>query len=340
MKTVLAVTLLAGAAGAQAPAELSRTPWQLVEAKGTAFALPTERAVTLIFQGGRVSARGCNTMSGEAAFDGATLRVPGMISTQMACLGDLMKVDRVFADLLSEATYRLDGDRLTLTGKNGAVWTFARQGSPTPQAAFGGLPDVLDQTKWRLVRVLNASVSVPSQPPAALTFERGRVVAQACNAAMGRPAFEGGTIRVETAATTRKACPEDLMKVDAALAALLKEAAYSAEANRLTLRSPDGAEWVFEKLPYPSKNARTKFIYVAAETKECTGVGRMTCLQIRDSKDEPWRLNYTPIIGFEHKPGVEYRLRIKEDIFENAPADGSRYRWYLDLIVEQRLVKP
>ena len=62
----------------------------------------------------------------------------------------------------------------------------------------------------------------------------------------------------------------------------------------------------------------------------------MLCLQVRDSPDQPWRLQYGEIIGFTPEPGVEYRMRILEETGENPPADGSSKRWFLHLVVEQR----
>jgi hypothetical protein len=108
--------------------------------------------------------------------------------------------------------------------------------------------------------------------------------------------------------------------------------------DRLTLTAGDGAHWIFQREPLPSKDAKTKFIYVAAFTKDCMGVGPMTCLQVRDSKDQPWTLHYSGIVGFEHVPGIEYRLRIKEDRIAHPAADSSAVVWHLDAIVEQSVI--
>ena len=64
----------------------------------------------------------------------------------------------------------------------------------------------------------------------------------------------------------------------------------------------------------------------------------MKCLQIRESKDQPWTLSYTNIVGFEHVPGIEYRLRIKEDRVPHPAADAPSVIWYLDMVVEQTVV--
>ena len=66
----------------------------------------------------------------------------------------------------------------------------------------------------------------------------------------------------------------------------------------------------------------------------------MQCLQVRDSPEQAWRLHYGEIAGFTHELGIEYRLRILEDEVPNPPADASSKRWFLDLVVEQRVVGP
>ena len=58
-----------------------------------------------------------------------------------------------------------------------------------------------------------------------------------------------------------------------------------------------------------------------------------------DPVGEPWRLHDGEIVGFTPEPGVEYRLRILEDTVEHPPADGSSKRWFLDLVVNQRVVR-
>jgi hypothetical protein len=65
----------------------------------------------------------------------------------------------------------------------------------------------------------------------------------------------------------------------------------------------------------------------------------MECLQIRENPTDPWQLYYGEITGFTHEPGIEYRLRILEDQVANPPAGASSKRWFLDLVVEQKVVK-
>lgn len=201
-------------------------------------------------------------------------------------------------------------------------------------------PNSLDYTKWRLTEVRKAEVALPKERPVMLTFIDGNLSAQACNVMRSSFKIEGGKLVIGPMASTQMACPEP-ENLDQPLANLLTNARYQINGNQMTLTGEDGGEWVFEKVPMASKNATTKFIYVASETKDCSsGAGKMKCLQIRETKDAPWRLNYNPIRGFEHQVGIEYRLRIKEDVLANPPQDASKYVWYLDMVVEQTVVKP
>lgn len=80
-----------------------------------------------------------------------------------------------------------------------------------------------------------------------------------------------------------------------------------------------------------------KVVYVAAETKPCTaGVMKTTCLQVRETESQPWELHYFGYDGFEHKPGVEYRLRVRGTPVANPPADGSSVQWSLIEILDQK----
>lgn len=85
----------------------------------------------------------------------------------------------------------------------------------------------------------------------------------------------------------------------------------------------------------PSAAGTVKIVHVAAQTSPCTGVAPMTCLQVRSNPQQPWGLFYQSIEGFDHRPGVEYTLRIIETPVANPPADASSVRWTLDRIIEQ-----
>lgn len=190
--------------------------------------------------------------------------------------------------------------------------------------------DPLDNTRWRLD---------PAQGKATIQFQSGRWSAKGCNHLGGAYKIQGARLVGTQGMSTMMACPPPMENIDRMLSSLLSEnQSFRIEGDTLTLKSAKG-EWKFAREPMPSKAAATKFIYVSAEKKPCTGGAPMECLQIREDKDGPWRLFYGKIIGFEPEPGIEYRLRIKEDKIANPAADQASVVWYLDLVVEQKVVE-
>jgi heat shock protein HslJ len=198
----------------------------------------------------------------------------------------------------------------------------------------------LDHTKWKLIEN-SPGLKLNESRPATIAFEGDQISLRACNNMGGRYQIDDQKITVPgPMRSTMMACMPDAQALDTALSKLLGGGVtYHVEGDQLTLTGADGSIWTFLSVKIASKDAITKFIYVAPTTKECTaGAGKMDCLQIRDTKDEPWRLYYSTIIGFTPVPGIEYRLRIKEDKVANPPADSSSVVWYLDLVVEQKVV--
>ncbi|WP_163509270.1 META domain-containing protein [Fodinicola acaciae] len=88
-----------------------------------ASSTPAARKAFLSFKDGKVSGNsGCNGFGGEAKIDGRTIHFGnGPIHTEIACSDDIMKVERgVFAVLRGDVTYKIESDKLTLTGQGGA----------------------------------------------------------------------------------------------------------------------------------------------------------------------------------------------------------------------------
>lgn len=76
--------------------------------------------------------------------------------------------------------------------------------------------------------------------------------------------------------------------------------------------------------------AEVKTMFVAPETKDCSGVGPMTCLQVADTADGPWTLFYDSIEGFTHEPGYLYELRVSVSQRPTpVPADASSLMYRL-----------
>lgn len=80
----------------------------------------------------------------------------------------------------------------------------------------------------------------------------------------------------------------------------------------------------------------TKTLYVAAETKTCTGVGEMECLLVKTDKNQAeWEYFYSNIQGFNYQKGYEFELLIQETKVENPPADASNIKYTLVEIISK-----
>jgi heat shock protein HslJ len=199
----------------------------------------------------------------------------------------------------------------------------------------------LTRTRWSL-DVSQLPAPAPEDRSAVrLEFSADRLSAHSgCNTGVGSYRLEGDTLVLAGAmATTRRACFGPVAAFEPVFFDLLgSRPTVQNDGGALLLESSQGS-LRFRRVPMPSESAVQKFVYVAAERAPCVGVAPKQCLQVRDTPDQPWRLHYDEIVGFTPEPGIEYRLRILEDTVANPPADGSAKRWFLDLVVEQRVVR-
>jgi heat shock protein HslJ len=220
--------------------------------------------------------------------------------------------------------------------------------TPTAAAASGDshtpVP-ALERTRWSLVASGLASAAPEQADRVRLEFKEVRLSADSgCNLGVGAYRLEGNALVIDRMATTRRACPGASGAYESAFFGFLGArpgAKLESAGDELVLEAP-GSTLRFRSEPMPRADAVQKFIHVAAERVPCRGVAASTadCLQVRDSPDEPWRAFHGEIIGFTPEPGVEYRLRVLEDPVPNPPADAAARRWYLDLVVDRRVVTP
>lgn len=200
-------------------------------------------------------------------------------------------------------------------------------------------PPALDGSGWQLVSGALGRIAPPADVTRiTLKFTAGRVAAHSgCNVGSGGYRVERTALVIGTLATTRMSCTRSIGAWEGAFFAFLGTSpTFDLAGDELVLSSATG-RLAWRAMPMPGPNAVRKFVYIAADRAPCTGVAPMMCLQVRDTPDAPWRLHYGEIVGFTHEPGVEYRLRILEDTVARPPADGSSKRWFLDLVIEQRL---
>jgi heat shock protein HslJ len=201
------------------------------------------------------------------------------------------------------------------------------------------MPNKIERSRWSLT-ASTLTAPVPDETNrVTLEFADGRVAAfSGCNRGGAQYSIEQGTLVIGPMAATKMACMGPGAQFeDEFFAFLASRPKLSADEQTLMLTGPKG-ELRFAAQLMPSANAVTKFIYVAAQRRPCSGMMPMECLQIREKPSDPWLNHYDEIIGFTHHPGIEYRLRILEDDVPNPPADASSKRWFLDLVVEQKLV--
>jgi hypothetical protein len=156
-------------------------------------------------------------------------------------------------------------------------------------------------------------------------------------------------------ASTMMACADPkLMALDGEIGRRLEGASQLAllanDTPTLTLANGAGDTLVFAGEPtaetrYGGPGERM-FLEVAAHTKPCSHplIPDMQCLQVREVKYDDQGLKvgtpgefgnfYDSIDGYTHEDGVRNVLRVERYTIENPPADGSRYAYVLDMVVE------
>ncbi|NOZ97442.1 MAG: DUF4377 domain-containing protein, partial [Gammaproteobacteria bacterium] len=114
-----------------------------------------------------------------------------------------------------------------------------------------------------------------------------------------------------------------------------------------------GQKYEFEGSMTPETKYQSQgeiiFLEISPETKQCTGVGPQTCLQVREIKydnkgiktqvDKDWTLFYDQIEGYQHRDDQRVIIRVKRYERKNPAADQSKYAYVHDMTVEQEIVK-
>lgn len=191
-----------------------------------------------------------------------------------------------------------------------------------------------------------------------LRFEGSRLaISGGCNNMTGSWRLSPqNQLMVGRLAATMKACEAPLMKADAALSAVLAQhlsmqwQAGAAPGLRLVSPTRQTLVLVGEATLESRFGAPTRvFLEVEPQTVECvSGVMRTQCLRVRERRFdaqglriEPpgeWRIFHGGIEGYTHTPGVRNVLRINRYQRPQVPADGSRYVYVLDMVVESETV--
>ncbi len=202
--------------------------------------LVPDSQIRIAFQDEALSANaGCNTMNGGYAFDGSTLEVEMLATTEMACEEPLMAQDQFVSELLMGGpTVTLDGDTLTITSGDTVVTMLDRE------VAEPDLP--LEDTAWTLDAIIaNEAVSgVPEGVESTLVIgaDGSAAVNTGCNSGSTSVTVGDGTLTFDPMAVTLMLCEGDGGSVEqAVLATLAGEVTYSIERDVLSIRAADGS---------------------------------------------------------------------------------------------------
>jgi heat shock protein HslJ len=245
ISSIVLVLALVAAGCSSNSAELPGTDWQLAsigEKPVISSAMPTlSFGKDLAF----TSSDGCNQLSGTYSVSGSSLTFKLGPSTLMACPEDVMKQADTFTQGLSNtASYRMDKATLVLRDAQGAdLMMFAIRVPPT-----------LTSGTWEAVNVNNgnqAVVGLVSDTTITAIFGNdGSLSGNAgCNTYNTSYKTDGNKIKIEPAATTMMACPEEVMAQEFQyLKALENASVYSIRNNQLEFRDAEDAMQVLYNL--------------------------------------------------------------------------------------------
>ncbi len=203
----------------------------------TGYELVADSEIKLAFLPDSIAANaGCNSMNGGFSIDAGVLTAGPFASTMMACDQPLMDQDTWLSDFLtSSPTVALDGSTLTLTGADATITLDEVQ------------PTALTGTTWNVTGTVatEAISSVPTDSMASITIaDDGKVaVKTGCNNGSGGVEITDTTLTFGPIATTKMACEQPLMDLEASVTSVLQgKVTYEINGDALSLRSGTGAD--------------------------------------------------------------------------------------------------
>jgi heat shock protein HslJ len=191
-----------------ATASLEQTTWLLTALPGQPLAaVQGANAVTVSFEAGRVQGfSGCNQFMGSYALNGGRLALGPVGGTMMACPEPVMGVENRFLKAFSGTLQiAVAGDRMTLTPADGGE---ALQFDRAP-------PPRLEGVVWEVTGYNNGRQAVVGPKVGSrltLEFKDGVVTGSSgCNRFQGAFSADGKGLKIGPLATTRMACPDEVM---------------------------------------------------------------------------------------------------------------------------------
>lgn len=190
------------------------------------------------------------------------------------------------------------------------------------------------------------------------TNQQQVVVNNLCNRMGGAYQTEGSTLTIQRMVSTMMACSDPaLMTLERKVGQWLPKAQSwritQQDPARLEITFADGGRWQLQGLvKYETLYGQPQrvFLEVAPGETACNHplMPHAQCLQVRSvtyGKDGlkeavgAWEPFYDSIEGYAHQHGVRSILRLNRYTRTNIPADGSRYFYVLDMVVETEKVR-
>jgi len=200
----------------------------------------TEVSLDFTEDGRLVANAGCNTMSGKVTTADGRLDVGGGLAmTEMGCDPPRHDQDEWLAGVLGAGPeWRLAGSRLVVSTADTELVLEDREVADPDRP--------LTETTWAVDTLVDgdAASSTPAGATATLEFAGDRVLISAgCNGGSAGYTVSGDTIRFERPQLTLMACAPDIMRLEAAVLAVVGDEAeltFEVEADRLRLNHPSG----------------------------------------------------------------------------------------------------
>ena len=224
---------------------LAGTSWLLVSygPEDAPITLLPNTEITVEFKEGNIQgSAGCNNFFGIYEIKQESITISEVAQTEMACLDEkVMEQEIAFTEALIKAkSFTVDGETLTISSEN-EVLRFTAMTAPANLS--------LEGTAWQLSTLIQdetaSSLLVESQITA--EFADGEINGTAgCNSYFGSYEIDGDKITFSGFATTRKACPKEIMEQERSyLAALQTAERITIDGQTLTITHPNG-EFLFK----------------------------------------------------------------------------------------------
>jgi heat shock protein HslJ len=202
---------------------LEGTSWTVVSIAGAPTIAEARPTMAFAAEGDVRGTSGCNLYRATYHTTGDAIAIGELASTEMACDPARNAQEQAFTLALTSVTsWRIADDGSLELGGASAIVAQATDVEPTGAVA----PPELPGTSWTLVDLAGETVAV--SPTIAFGADGTVSGSAGCNTFNGTYTIDGSAVSFGPLATTRMACPDDVMSVeDAFLLALDGAASWS-----------------------------------------------------------------------------------------------------------------